>query len=270
VPPSGKRFVMADGAALVLRLAGPLQSWATSSQFNRRGTDDRPSKAGVIGLLAAAEGRRRGDPIADLLGLRLAVRVDQPGSLLRDYHTVSTLDGSPLLSAKVNSKGRQVTTSPRKHTHVTVRYYLQDAVFVGLMQGERELLLGLSESLRRPRFPLALGRRSCVPTQPLVLASPSGDWVWEGELDDLLSSVPWQAGEAARTKRGLGPFVRVAATIDDPGGNDLVADVPITFAPRERGMTTRRVRHRWVELRTGSQSETAEPPAHDPFALLGW
>ena len=71
-------------SCLVLRLAGPLQSWGSSSQFNRRETDDRPTKSGVIGLLAAAQGRRRSDPIEDLVDVKLAVRVDQPGSLLRD------------------------------------------------------------------------------------------------------------------------------------------------------------------------------------------
>ncbi|MFW0768389.1 type I-E CRISPR-associated protein Cas5/CasD, partial [Trabulsiella odontotermitis] len=58
--------------ALLLRLAGPLQSWGTSSRFSRRGTDRVPSKSGVVGLLAAAQGRRRTDPLEELLGLRMA------------------------------------------------------------------------------------------------------------------------------------------------------------------------------------------------------
>ena len=71
--------------SLVLRLAGPLQSWGGQSQFNRRDTLGEPTKSGITGLLAAAQGRRRQDPIEDLLALRLGVRTDQPGSLLRDY-----------------------------------------------------------------------------------------------------------------------------------------------------------------------------------------
>lgn len=92
---------------LVLRLAGPMQSWGSRSQFNRRDTDDQPTKSGIVGLLAAAAGRRRGDPIEDLVGLRLAVRVDQPGTLLRDYHTVSNYTGQSHLTASVNKSGRQ-------------------------------------------------------------------------------------------------------------------------------------------------------------------
>ena len=57
---------MTETISLVLRLAAPMQSWGTSSQFNRRATDDRPSKAGIVGLLACALGRDRGaDAIRD-------------------------------------------------------------------------------------------------------------------------------------------------------------------------------------------------------------
>ncbi|CAM5729897.1 hypothetical protein SANTM175S_01872 [Streptomyces antimycoticus] len=76
-------------AVLLLRLAGPLQAWGSRSAFNRRETNAEPTKSGVIGLLAAAAGRAREEPLDELLPLRLGIRVDQPGTLLRDYHTVS-------------------------------------------------------------------------------------------------------------------------------------------------------------------------------------
>lgn len=44
---------------LLLRLAGPLQSWGSAARFARRGTENAPTKSGVLGLLAAAEGRPR-------------------------------------------------------------------------------------------------------------------------------------------------------------------------------------------------------------------
>lgn len=74
-------------SVLVLRLAGPMQSWGSSSRFTRRSTEAFPTKSALVGLLAAAQGRRRSDPIEDLAELRFAVRVDQPGQLLRDFHT---------------------------------------------------------------------------------------------------------------------------------------------------------------------------------------
>ena len=72
---------------LLLRLAGPLQSWGSASRFARRDTEREPTKSGVLGLLAAAQGRRRTDSIEDLLDLTFGVRVDQPGAVLQDFHT---------------------------------------------------------------------------------------------------------------------------------------------------------------------------------------
>jgi len=255
---------------LALRLAGPLQAWGTRSQFNRRATDDRPSKAGIVGLLAAATGRRRGEGITDLLALTLGVRVDQPGALMTDYHTVSTLDSGPLPSAKVNAKGWQVPTGPKKFTHVTRRDYLQDAVFVACVGGEGELLAALAQAVTHPRFPLALGRRSCPPAQPLLIPSEEG-LLWNLSVEETLHALPWQAGSAARANRRLGASVTLSATVDDNGDSsdlDVLADVPVSFDQRRRAYTSRRVRHFSVTLATGlDASERAE---HDPFTLLGW
>ncbi len=43
-------------STLLLRLAGPMQSWGTQSRFTERDTGREPSKSGVVGLLAAAVG----------------------------------------------------------------------------------------------------------------------------------------------------------------------------------------------------------------------
>lgn len=267
-------------AALVLRLAGPLQSWGTASQYNRRETGAEPTKSGLIGLLAAAQGRRRSEPIEDLLALRLAVRTDQPGSLLRDYHTVSDYRGTPLLSAAVDTKGRQKPAG-QKTTHVTQRFYLQDAVFVVAVTGAPDLLADLAHDVIRPRFPLALGRRSCVPSQPVLLrpdaqtAQPGREQLWATQPDEsaggVLAAIPWQAGRHRREtlRRNATPpaAVDLPVVYDDPAGNDVRADVPHSFAPDRRGFSTRTVRTGWVRVTTGFPDAT---DVHDPFALLGW
>ncbi|MFF4342950.1 type I-E CRISPR-associated protein Cas5/CasD [Kitasatospora sp. NPDC001540] len=268
-----------DRAVLLLRLAGPLQSWGDRSAFNRRDTTPQPTKSGVVGLLAAAAGRQREADLTDLVGLRLGVRVDQPGTLLRDYHTVSDYRGLPLPQAGVNAKGVQKPTSPSKHTHVTHRYYLQDAVFLAAVEGPAELVAALGEAVIRPAFPLALGRRSCTPTQPLSLGVRRGT-----PLETALAEEPWQANEQTRkayerqAKRGQVPRrtdrVDLAASFDDPHGDDTCRDVPLSFDPRRRGFSSRKVRHEWLSVPTGLRAVLpTEPPAdggHDPFALLGW
>ena len=111
---------------LLLRLAAPLQSWGEDSKFETRRTRREPTKSGVIGLLAAALGRRRDEPLDDLRGLRFAVRVDQEGELLRDFHTARN----------------------EKTAYVTERYYLADAVFLaGLESGDEEFLRKLDAAL---------------------------------------------------------------------------------------------------------------------------
>ncbi|EDY51269.1 crispr-associated protein, partial [Streptomyces clavuligerus] len=181
----GADAAAAAGAVLLLRLAGPLQSWGSASAFNSRQTGAEPTKSGVIGLLAAADGRARGACIEDLRALRLGVRVDRSGTLLRDYHTASDHRGRPLAQAGVGAKGTQRPTSPAKYTQVTTRYYLQDAVFLAALAGPRALLDRLDRAVRAPAFPLALGRRSCVPSLPLALG------VHPGSLGEVLSTHPW-------------------------------------------------------------------------------
>ncbi len=74
-------------STLLLRLAAPLQSWGVASKFDTRDTAREPTKSGVIGLLAAALGRSRTESLDDLKELRFGVRIDQPGTFLRDFHT---------------------------------------------------------------------------------------------------------------------------------------------------------------------------------------
>ncbi|MFE5773158.1 type I-E CRISPR-associated protein Cas5/CasD [Streptomyces sp. NPDC056485] len=258
-------------AVLLIRLAGPLQSWGDRSSFNRRETRPEPTKSGIIGLLAAAAGRARHAPLDDLASLALGIRIDQPGSILRDYHTVSDYRGQPLLSAAVTAKGRQKPTSPAKHTHITQRFYLQDAVFLAAVQGPQGLIDTVEHAITHPAFPLALGRRSCAPAQPLCLGQRTGP------LEDALRAEPWQAAPAVRKRwgrqNGDAAHIDLPATIDDPAGDEARDDVPLSFAPQARTFTTRRIRHTYLQAPTGLTPDPARPQTtggHDPFALLGW
>ena len=50
-------------SGFLLRLAGPMQSWGEHSMFGERDTLPYPSRSGLIGMFAAAQGVRRGDPL---------------------------------------------------------------------------------------------------------------------------------------------------------------------------------------------------------------
>ncbi|MGW0771765.1 type I-E CRISPR-associated protein Cas5/CasD [Streptomyces sp. NPDC002676] len=154
------------GYGLLLHLSGPLQSWGEHSRFNQRDTARFPTRSGLIGLLAAALGRRRGESLDDLAGLSLTVRVDRPGVLLRDYHTVG--GGLPAKATVTTAAGGK--RNPSDATLVSDRYYLADAAFTAaLTSDDTSLLLHCATALRAPVWPLYLGRRSCPPTLPLLI-----------------------------------------------------------------------------------------------------
>lgn len=147
---------------LLMRFAGPMQSWGTRSRFGYRDTEIAPSKSGVLGVVAAALGRKRREAITDLAALRLGVRVDQQGTLKSDYHTA--------LNA-IRADG-----SPNKDAVLSKRMYLADAKFlVGLESDEKSFLSEIYEALQSPKWPLALGRRSFPPGDPIPLIPPTDD-----------------------------------------------------------------------------------------------
>ncbi|CAM5370648.1 hypothetical protein SCALM49S_05746 [Streptomyces californicus] len=65
---------------LLLRLAGPLQSWGTHSKYLWRDTARFPTRSGVVGMLASGLGRERGAALDDLTALSMTVRVTVPAS----------------------------------------------------------------------------------------------------------------------------------------------------------------------------------------------
>lgn len=155
-------------AGLLLHCAGPLQSWGHHSHFNQRDTAAFPTRSGILGLLAAALGRSRAQPVDDLAQLGVTVRVDRPGVLLRDLHTVG--GGLPAAATVTTAQGKK--RSGDTTTLLSHRYYLADAAFTVAVTSPSHtgLLDTCARGLRTPRWPLFLGRRACPPTGPLFLA----------------------------------------------------------------------------------------------------
>ncbi|MBB5874340.1 CRISPR system Cascade subunit CasD [Allocatelliglobosispora scoriae] len=229
-------------SVLLLRLAAPLQSWGASSRFAHRNTEIAPTKSGVLGLLAAARGIRRTEPLTELLELRFGVRLDQPGQIIRDFQTARSLDG-------------------RDSMPLTYRYYLADAIFLAGVSGDAELLHGLHDALRRPKFPLYLGRRSCPPAGPVSLG------VHDGELEDRLDTFDWLATEQFKKKSYQS--VRLEIIRDARPGervSETVLDEPVSFDPAHRQYAWRPVVRSHTD-RIANAVGVADD--HDPMTLVG-
>lgn len=234
---------------LVAHLASPLQSWGERSHFNERDTARFPTRSGVLGLVASALGHSREDDIDYLRPLSLTVRVDRPGTITRDYHTVG--GGRPRQTTVATAKG-----GPRAGATTTLvshRYYLADAAFTIALTTpaeHAELVGACAAALREPSRPPYLGRRSCPPTAALLI----------GEFTNPLAHLTALPLAQPQPRRHTTPPVRVTFHSDHPldwldnhpptaasGSHTLrgatpvseINDDPVSFAPHHRTYRTR-------------------------------
>lgn len=214
-------------ATLLLRLIGPMQSWGTTSRFDHRDTAKEPSKSGVLGLVAAALGIDREDwqSLEPLTHARMGVRHDRSGVPKRDYQTA-----------------RDITSADRTKIHptaVTVRDYLADAAFlVGLELEDESLLRRADAALRNPAWPIWLGRKSYVPSEPVWLK----DGVQSSAVRPVLENWPW----LSHLRRGEARPSSLLASFESEDDSGLLKmDQPLSsFAERRFG--SRNVRSVWI------------------------
>lgn len=242
---------------LILKLAGPLQSWGVGSKYNWRKTADEPTKSGVVGLMAAALGRRRTEQIDDLANFNLAVRIDQSGLYERDYQTAK--------SRKFDAKeGKWVSGND---AWVTQRFYLADAIFLAGLEVPDARVEELVDALIHPAFPLYLGRRSCPPSQKILMESGLGPMI------EKLHEVPWQAtrrqllrSNAHREKVDLPVLLDSSISYGDVLSKQITNDVPLSFSQANRLYGQRQVvRERWHVLNPYYDEQIEH---HDPMELL--
>lgn len=222
---------------LILSLDAPLQSWGTNRRFSVLDTDTVPTKSGVIGMIAAAQGRELDAPLEDLASLPFAVRTDQRGGRVRDFHTAQPAS----------------STSPK----VTHRWYLQDWKFLAGIEAPRETLEKIAVAVKNPVYPLFLGRRSCpagrvnpvIVDAPVVTALRDADWIaadWyrrtQPELVDLTIT--------AEARAGVSP-------------DRMVRDVPLSFDDAHRKYGLRGVAEMDVQVTNPKGRPTRSPAGND-------
>lgn len=208
---------------LILRLAGPMQAWGQPTFEGTRPTARFPTRSGLLGLLGACLGIKRGDRTALQTlseSVHFAIRCDKVQvdgkSLhvtgLRDYHTVQ--------DAREGYRGLK-----SHETIQTWREYLCDATFtvaVWVSDTSGVTLSQLQEAVLRPRFTPFLGRKSCPLTQPLFVA------VCEASGPHLALANYQPQGGYIYSESPSGEYTRRFAVRDEP-----IISLPRQFALRE-------------------------------------
>jgi len=211
-----------------------MQSWGTTSRFGQRDTGKEPSKSGVIGLLAAAMGidRQSWVELEPLTKLTMGVRHDRPGVPKRDYQTAGCANHDTVIKAD---------GKPSKDGVVSRRDYLADAAFlVGLECADRDLLECAQNALCNPEWPLALGRKSYVPSEPIWFKQGLQD----GPLLETLKQWPW----ISSPRKWEEPPKELLVSIESTDGTGILKmDQPLSsFAERRFG--ARFVSSEWISL----------------------
>lgn len=228
---------------LALYLRAPLQSWGASSKFGDRGTLDAPTRSGLLGLLAAACGVDKNDEARDrewlarAAKLSVAVLAFRRGDRMADYHTVGARYDKDDPWQK-----RMIPTTPDgkpRGTDLTHRDYLADSVFGAVLSGDDALVDEMATGLADPVWGVWLGRKSCIPTEPIFAGVfESGDAARNALAGRLRSSLERSGGKVAGGDSSDVAFSVLEARAGEE--DETLLDVPVSFGRRE--FHARRVR----------------------------
>jgi len=186
-----------------------MQSWGIRSRWDVRDTGLEPTKSGVIGLFGCAMGLNRNDPELEQLDRELlfGVRIDRPGVVSTDYHTVKGYHRTAAGAFKHSDGTAKTLVKAMEHDESTIvspRDYIHDAVFLVGLELSPGRKQSISEALAAPHWPLYLGRKSCPPVRPLLDNT--------AEFNDLETAL------SCHPRHLRAPEGKLTAYIEDPSG----------------------------------------------------
>jgi len=117
---------------LVFQLYGPLAAWGDIAVGEIRPSVIRPTKSAVLGIVASALGLRRDQEDEQrklAVGYGFAVRVDQPGEPLTDYHTIQVPPSSEVRNRGMYTRKDELAVDKDKlETILSTREYRMDFI----------------------------------------------------------------------------------------------------------------------------------------------
>lgn len=216
---------------ITIKLTAPLQSYGDEASFNLRTSYAYPSKSAIIGMVAAAFGYRREetDKISQLNSLKYAVRIEQAGSMMNEF--------------QIAEYHKNANTTSKK---LTYRNFLQDAVFIAAIGGEKSQIDKIEFALKHPKFQLYLGRRSNPPAGLLEIET------FENENPlQVLENLEWKAAKWYQKKYHQAIYhthITGDADLFDTDNIHLVKDSFGSFDSKNRFHNYRKVATKMIEL----------------------
>ena len=186
---------------LILNLEGPLLAFGGAKIDEIGTTLSFPPVSLIAGLMGNALGYDRAQwrELGHLQDrLSVASRIDHQGSLVTDYQTVDL----------TRVPGHHAFGKDDRGKHQRQRVFLEDwvvTVAVSVEAGTGPDAVDLSLALKAPARPLFIGRKNCVPSAPLYVAT-----IDAGTLDGALSLHPRHARSGDGPLPALWPDVQGA------------------------------------------------------------
>lgn len=225
---------------LTATLYAPIGSFGGIAVGERRRTGMRPTRSALLGLLAAALGIERCDSNAQRAlrdGYGMASMVLGRGRMLTDYHTAQM--PSQQRNRRFTTR-RQEIGADDLNTVLSSREYRTDSVYAFALWERDEApyrLEALAEALRRPRFMLYLGRKSCPLGLPLAPRIADHDGVRAALtthcarlLDSLQHAAPFHPLSMLIDRS----TAEIALDLDDAADDDIAQVIAMRDHPTSR------------------------------------
>lgn len=165
---------------LTFQIYGPLAAFGSIAVGEIRGTSSSPAKSAILGLVAGALGIDRYDEhmhrnLSE--AYTFAVRMDAPGRILRDFHTIQSC--RPGKGVVPNTRREELESGATIHTITSRRDYLNDAACMVCLKTNDSppySLEALVKALEYPIYMPYIGRKSCplgLPLAPMIIEGKS-------------------------------------------------------------------------------------------------
>lgn len=164
-----------------------------------------PGRPMLTGLLGNALGYERyeGDRLQALSNrLRFAAALTRPGRLESDFQTSRLTVNDSGWTTRGAAEGRRGGAATYENAHLRRKLYWSETMAVvalRLADGPGEDLDAIATALERPERPLFIGRKTCVPSLPILAggvgAADAHDALVEFLCDVGVWGVVWDRGE---------------------------------------------------------------------------